>query len=136
MAPALGHQAVVPRDDHRLTRQQALVSGYLYRQEHYGARIFRPAGAAGLPDGTTPHDLRHHFATVMLRASGDPVAVAENMGHENATMVLRVYDHLMPGSKDRMRRAIDAAWTDTTGIASASHWQFTDKFALEGLGIP
>jgi integrase len=44
--------------------------GNLYRQEHYQARLFRPAvRAAGLPEDITPHDLRHHFASVMLRAT-------------------------------------------------------------------
>jgi integrase len=87
--------------------------GNLYRQEHYQARIFRPAvRAAGLPDGTTTDDLRHHFASVLLAAGESVVAVAEYLGHENATLVLKTYGHLMPDSEDRMRRAIDAAWSD------------------------
>ena len=94
--------------------------GNLYRQEHYQARIFRPAvGSAGLPDDTTPHDLRHHFASVMLRATGDPVAVARAMGNTPA-MVLKTYGHMMPGAEDRMRRAIDGAWADNEGLASES----------------
>ena len=108
--------AFPPADDGSLFTTEA---GYLYRQEHYGARIFRPAvRAAGLPDGSTPHDLRHHFASVMLRATGDPMLVAEMLGHENATLVLKVYGHLMPGSEDRMRQAIDIAWTGNKRRAS------------------
>jgi hypothetical protein len=38
------------------------------------------------------------------------VAVAERLGHEDATLVLKTYGHLMPDSEDRTRRAIDAAW--------------------------
>ena len=59
--------------------------GNRYRQEHYQARIFRPAvRAAGLPDDTTPHHLRHHFASVMLRATGDAASVARAMGNTPA----------------------------------------------------
>jgi integrase len=88
------------------------VTGVLYRHEHYGSRIFAPAvRKAGLPAGTTSHHLRHHFASVLLAAGESVVAVAERLGHENATLVLKTYGHLMPDSEDRTRRAIDAAWT-------------------------
>jgi hypothetical protein len=40
------------------------------------------------------------------------VAVAERLGHENATLVLKTYGHLMPDGEDRTRRAIDDAWSD------------------------
>lgn len=79
--------------------------------EHYGTRVFkRAATAAKLPASTTSHDLRHHFASVLLAAGESVVAVAERLGHENATLVLEVYGHLMPDSEDRTRKAIEAAW--------------------------
>jgi integrase len=88
------------------------VRGKLYRQEHYQARHFAPAvRRAGLPDGTTTHDLRHHFASIMLAAGLSVVAVAELLGHENANLVLSTYGHLVPGSEDRMRQAVDSAWS-------------------------
>jgi integrase len=94
-------------------------NGNLWRQEHYGARVFTPAvRGAGLPAGTTSHDLRHHYASVLLEAGESVVAVAERLGHENATLVLKTYGHLMPDSEDRTRRAIDDAWSD--GLQTAS----------------
>lgn len=39
------------------------------------------------------------------------IVVAERLGHENATLVLSTYGHLMPDSEERTRRAID----DTLG---------------------
>jgi integrase len=91
-----------------------------YRHEHYGSRIFAKAvRAARLPTGTTSHHLRHHFTSVLLAAGESVVAVAERLGHENATQVLKTYGHLMPDSEDRTRRAIDAAWT-TDGLETAS----------------
>jgi hypothetical protein len=41
------------------------------------------------------------------------VAVAEWLGHDNATLVLTTYGHLMASSEDRMRKAVDAAYTDS-----------------------
>jgi hypothetical protein len=50
-----------------------------------------------------------------LLAAGESVdAVAERLGHENATLVL-TYGHLMPDSEDRTRRAIDTAWSTRDG---------------------
>jgi hypothetical protein len=46
----------------------------------------------------------------MLQATGNPILVAEMLGHENASLVLSTYGHLMPGTEDHMRRVIDAAW--------------------------
>jgi integrase len=94
----------------------------LYRHEHYGARIFAPAvREAGLPPGTTSHALPDHFASVLLAAGESVLAVAERLGHENATLALKTYGHLTPDSEDRTRRAIDAAWT-ADGLETASHY--------------
>ncbi|MGH3937443.1 MAG: tyrosine-type recombinase/integrase [Pseudonocardiaceae bacterium] len=80
-------------------------------QEHYASRVFASAvKRAKLPAGTTSHDLRHHYASVLLAAGESVVAVAERLGHENATLVLTTYGHLMPDSEDRTRKAIDTAW--------------------------
>lgn len=80
--------------------------------EQYAGRVFRvTARRLGLPEGTSTHDLRHHFASVLLAAGQSVVAVAELLGHENATLVLTTYGHLLPGGDDVARRAVDAAWT-------------------------
>jgi hypothetical protein len=39
------------------------------------------------------------------------VAVAERLGHGNASLVLSTYGHLMPDSEERTRRAINEAWS-------------------------
>jgi integrase len=65
--------------------------------------------AAGLPDSTSSHDLRHHFASVLLHAGESVHAVTERLG-DTPQMVLNVYGHLMPGQEDRTRHAISAAW--------------------------
>ncbi len=87
-------------------------NGTPYRHDYYGTRIFSEAVAkAGLPVSTTSHDLRHHYASVLLAQGESVVAVAERLGHHNASLVLSTYGHLMPDSEDRTRRAIDNAWS-------------------------
>ena len=77
-------------------------------------RATAAAKRAGLPAGTTSHDLRHHYASVLLAAGESVVAVAERLGHDNATLVLTTYGHLMPDSEDRTRMAVDEAWSAIT----------------------
>jgi integrase len=84
--------------------------GNLYRQEHYQARIFRKAvAAAGLPEGTTPHGLRHAYASWLLAAGESVFTVAERIG-DTPQQVFKTYGHVMPNGEDRTRRAIDDAW--------------------------
>jgi len=87
----------------------------VHRQEVYGSRVFAAAVKdAELPAGTTTHDLRHHYASVLLVAGESVVAVAERLSHENATLVRTTYGHLMPDSEDRTRRAVEDAWSAIT----------------------
>lgn len=86
-------------------------AGIPYRHNYVHSRIFRPAvAAAGLPLGTTTHDLRHHFASALLQAGESVVAIGEYLSHEDASLVLKTYGHMMPNSEDRMRQAIDGMW--------------------------
>ncbi|MDP9459586.1 MAG: site-specific integrase [Actinomycetota bacterium] len=100
-----------PADDGSLFTTGA---GVIYGREYYGAIFTAAVKRAGLPPGTTSHDLRHHYASVLLAAGESVVAVAERLGHENATLVTTVYGHLMPDSEDRTRRAVDEAWCAIT----------------------
>lgn len=76
------------------------------------SQIFKAAvRKVGLPECTTTHDLRHHYASVLLLAGESVVAVAERLGHQNANLVLSTYGHLMPDGEERTRKAIDEAWS-------------------------
>ncbi len=65
---------------------------------------------AGLPAGTTSHDLRHHYATGLLSAGLSVVEVAELLGHEDTTQVVQTYGHSQEGFEVRARKVIESAW--------------------------
>lgn len=57
----------------------------------------------------TPHDLRHYFASVQIRA-GQSIKVLQGLlGHKSATETLDTYGHLMGDEDDMSRQAIQAA---------------------------
>jgi integrase len=67
--------------------------------------------ATGL-DGVTPHDLRHHYASVLLAGRESVVTVAARLGHASPTVTLNTYAHLMPDSDVRTRTVLEAAWSE------------------------
>lgn len=62
--------------------------------------------AAGLPE-VGMHDLRHFYASVLIRAGRNVKTVSERLGHANAAMTLNVYSHLWPQDDDLDRQAVD-----------------------------
>jgi integrase len=62
---------------------------------------------AGLPVSVTFHDLRHHYASVLIAAGCSIKAVQEALGHKNARETVDTYSHLRPADEDRVRDAIE-----------------------------
>jgi len=54
------------------------------------------------------HDLRHTAATFWLAAGLTVHAVAELLGHEDATLVLKLYGHALPQEKSTAGEVMDA----------------------------
>ncbi len=63
-----------------------------------------------VPEDTSPHDLRHHYASTLIEGGESVVVVARRLGHANPSMTLNVYSHLFTDSEERTRSVIDAAW--------------------------
>lgn len=73
--------------------------------------IWHPAvERAGLPSGATFHDLRHHYASLLIDAGLSVVAVSRLLGHKDATTTLDTYSHWWPESDERARAAVEAAY--------------------------
>jgi integrase len=82
----------------------------------------RTQGASGLSRGPFRfHWLRHAFASALISTGCSVKAVADAMGHQSPSITLSTYASPWPGDEDRIRAAIDAAWTtpETAGLRSA-----------------
>jgi integrase len=68
------------------------------------ARSWRIASdAVGI--GNRLDDLRHFYASGLIRAGCDVVTVQRALGHSSAAITLTTYSHLWPDANDRTRRA-------------------------------
>lgn len=47
----------------------------------------------------TPHEMRHTYATVMVRMTNDPKLVSEIIGHSDTKMLNQVYYHIIEEQK-------------------------------------
>ena len=86
------------------------------------ASAWQPAlRAAGIPADCENgmHAARHYLASTCLADGVDIRALASYLGHTDPGFTLRVYTHLMPSADDRMRAAIDRAFSRPDGPATA-----------------
>lgn len=70
--------------------------------------LWRKACRSAHVEGVTLHDLRHYYASGLIAAGCDVVAVQRALGHAKATTTLNTYAHLWPTAEDRTRKAAGA----------------------------
>lgn len=67
-----------------------------------------------LPQGVTPHKLRHTFASVLIALGRDPATVMNQLGHTDPKFTLRVYTHAMrrgAGDREALQALVHGAMT-------------------------
>jgi len=91
-------------------------------RNYFNTFIWRPAlQRAGVPDERVNgcHALRHFYASTALHEGETIKAVSEYLGHADPGITLRTHTHLMEGSAERTKRAIDAAFRANTSSDAA-----------------
>ena len=61
-----------------------------------------------MPKGTRIHELRHFYASLLIRYGESVKVVQERLGHASAAETIDTSSHLSPDSEDRTRAAVDA----------------------------
>lgn len=110
-----------------LARYPAASDGYVFtdddgqplRRTSFSREVWRPAvKAAGAPAGTGFHDLRHSYASLLIRHGESVKAVQARLGHATAAETLDTHAHLWPDADDTTRAARDSA-LKITGVADS-----------------
>lgn len=57
------------------------------------------------------HDLRHHYASVLIAGGENPKVVQKRLGHKSVVTTLQIYSHLFAEAESKTRSVIDGAWT-------------------------
>jgi integrase len=93
-------------------RQDGLVftteRGEPWRRNVLTMLIVQARESAGLSGSVSFHDLRHHYASVLIAAGCSIKAVQKSLGHANASETLDTYSHLWPADDDRIREAVQS----------------------------
>ena len=77
------------------------------RRTRFSERVWRPATEAAGAPGATFHQLRHYYASLLIRHGESVKTVQARLGHASAAETLDTYSHLWPDSDDRTREAVD-----------------------------
>ncbi|MEU7010409.1 site-specific integrase [Streptomyces sp. NPDC046332] len=58
------------------------------------------------------HELRHHYASVLIAGNENPKVVQKRLGHKDVMTTLRTYAHLFAEAEEQTRDVLDAAWAE------------------------
>lgn len=117
-AELAAHLAEHPAGEHGLIFSTA-AGGPIRRStfwDHWRAAV----RSAGMPDGLRFHELRHFYASLLIRYGESVKVVQDRLGHASAAETLDTYSHLWPDSAERTRDAVDAV-LGGSGVTLVSH---------------
>lgn len=60
------------------------------------------------------HELRHHYASVLIAWGENPKVVQRRLGHKDVMTTLRTYSHLFAEAEEKTRDVLDAAWSTSS----------------------
>lgn len=83
--------------------------GQPIRRTHFADAFRRAVIRAQIPEGTRFHELRHYYASLLIRHGESVKVVQKRLGHASAAETLDTYSHLWPDAEDRTRQAVDSA---------------------------
>ncbi|MFI1889884.1 tyrosine-type recombinase/integrase [Streptomyces jumonjinensis] len=63
------------------------------------------------------HELRHHYASVLIAGGENPKVVQKRLGHKDVMTTLRTYAHLFAEAEEQTRGVLDAAWAEPSEAA-------------------
>ncbi len=84
-------------------------AGRLVQRNAFGDVWRAAVKAAGLPEGTRYHALRHFYASAMIAANLNPKVIQSRLGHATIAETMDTYGHLFPDSEDLGRGAVETA---------------------------
>jgi integrase len=88
--------------------------GHAWRWTTLG-EVWRAKMRAAKLEGFDFHELRHYYASLLIRYGESIKTVQARLGHKSAEETLNTYSHLWPDSDDRSRDAVDAALRAESG---------------------
>lgn len=89
------------------------LSGKAIARQAFGHKWRAAVKETDVPEGTRLHDLRHYYASLLIRHGESVKTVQARLGHASAVETLDTYSHLWPDSDDRTREAIDSVLGST-----------------------
>lgn len=92
--------------------------GGLIRRNRFNEQVWQPArNKTGI--NARLHDLRHFYASLLIRHGESVKTVQDRLGHASAIETLNTYSHMWPDSEDRTREAVDLVLADRNNVAAS-----------------
>ncbi|MFE3992052.1 site-specific integrase [Streptomyces goshikiensis] len=65
------------------------------------------------------HELRHHYASVLIAGNENPKVGSRRLGHKDVMTTMRTYAHLFAEAEEKTRDVLDLAWAESGDDAAA-----------------